>query len=433
MSLFDLSNITDDLLIYKKNQRVDLAALRQQVSFAQVVSHFASITPDSKTLCLWHNDHNPSMHIYTNGGYCFSCKQRADIFDYVMVQLKCSFIEAAQWLTDNVGILPSQAVAEKYTTTEYKGPVPVEWVEYWHKQLTDERRDWLLEHRLINSHTIDEMWLGWRPDYAAYVVPFWHGRPGESEIEIVQYRATDKSPTIHGREWRYMGHTGHNRPSVLNIDLVNSELAIVLIGTFDGLLGRQDGLPALSTNGTTAFKDRNRAESKWLRARLSGIKHVFVVPDKTPQEHEQAQELADMLGATVRYFPSEMEGKDYTDYRLAGKTSTNFVEEILGMSMDVLQSVLPTEQVEMLQDILTQMAIGNGQAAFEIMQIASVSVPFDKMRYGLDLLTNRFRETFARDEWNEVGAEFSQCVDYREMAGVIRRWSDKADARRGGF
>ncbi len=56
-------------------------------------------TRGNNTLCLWHNDRHPSMHLYKdNHAYCFVCSKYANAIDFAMQMNSMQFIPAVQWL-----------------------------------------------------------------------------------------------------------------------------------------------------------------------------------------------------------------------------------------------------------------------------------------------------------------------------------------------
>jgi hypothetical protein len=57
-----------------------------------------------KTLCLWHNDNDPSMHYYpkTNSTYCFTCGKHADAIDFYREVNGVGFKDAVKELNDKV-------------------------------------------------------------------------------------------------------------------------------------------------------------------------------------------------------------------------------------------------------------------------------------------------------------------------------------------
>jgi hypothetical protein len=52
----------------------------------------------NKTLCLFHTDSQPSMHLYTNSYYCFSCGAQGDTIALVMKVYNRSFTNAVRFL-----------------------------------------------------------------------------------------------------------------------------------------------------------------------------------------------------------------------------------------------------------------------------------------------------------------------------------------------
>lgn len=73
----------------------------EQIYFAKKVpiSTFLKVSHD-KALCLFHNDSDPSMHIYEkdNRYYCFVCNANGDVIDLVMALRNISFIDAVKSL-----------------------------------------------------------------------------------------------------------------------------------------------------------------------------------------------------------------------------------------------------------------------------------------------------------------------------------------------
>lgn len=56
---------------------------------------------NDKALCLWHNEKTPSMHVYGDHFYCFSCGKHGDVIDVVMEKEKVDFNGAIEWLKNN--------------------------------------------------------------------------------------------------------------------------------------------------------------------------------------------------------------------------------------------------------------------------------------------------------------------------------------------
>lgn len=50
-------------------------------------------------LCIFHDDHNPSMGIKNNYYHCFACGAKGDVIAFAMKRDALSFTEAVRWLT----------------------------------------------------------------------------------------------------------------------------------------------------------------------------------------------------------------------------------------------------------------------------------------------------------------------------------------------
>lgn len=442
MSLFNLSDIEQDIAAYT-SQSPDIETLRREVSLDQIVAFYGMpITRQRKTICLWHNDHHPSLHLYPNGGYCFVCQRHVSIFDYVMQKERCSFPEAVQWIVTHLPGLSQRVVTATSLpyTSDYKGPVPLEWISYWQAQMTCVQFEKLLKERQLFPSTVRNMGIGWRPDLAAYVIPYWRGKPRDSAVDIVQYRSTEDTP-FDGTPWRYKGHRGYNRPSVLNTDLINPFLVVVVFGTFDAILARQDGIPAISPNTISAFSDPKRPETKALQQRLQATEKIFVVPDRTPQEHESARRLAEFLGGEIRFFHLgiEMDGKDYCDYR-RNHSPQHFIKEVLGMDPDKVRETLAVvfnnENADVICDIFDHIANGRGEVAKTLLEIVEQGqlLPLNRVCWGLNMLMGASSDgVFAPDEQEQFSREVTSTQSFENLKDLVARWSEKAILNRGGF
>ena len=59
-----------------------------------------SVTPNGMTLCLFHDDHHPSMKV-DERYYCFACNETGDVIDYVARLFDLSNYEAAKKLQED--------------------------------------------------------------------------------------------------------------------------------------------------------------------------------------------------------------------------------------------------------------------------------------------------------------------------------------------
>lgn len=412
----------------------DLEDIKAKVPMPNVVAYFAELQ-GGKTPCLWHPDgKNPNLQVYDDHVFCWSCRHYADIFEYVETALDISFAEAVEWIIEKEAILPKGIPATP--APEYKGPVPLNYIEYWHSQLTPDRREGLYK-RLLTDETIDLHMLGWRPDYAAYVIPFWRGFPQISKVDVVQFRSTENSPVLNGRIWKYTGMTGHNRPSILNRHLINSTGNVLLFGTFDALLASQDGIAAVSTNGATVFGNTSRPEFCMLQESFSGTKAKILVPDGTFTELEPASSLAMNLGFKLGFFKPYMP-KDYNDCRLAGYSYEELLREVFMNEYRVVYAIRD-QHVVVYKEAMDLITRGNWQKAMELIQVAQDEGGYSsfQMSHTLQMLciirNYPHLETFTDDEWKVFCRELGDDQTYGSMSLVLIRWAELALSRLGAF
>lgn len=98
--------------------------------------------------CLYHADSNPSMGIYSDHTFCFSCKHRGDVVDMIRRVTGCSFPAALELIlaykaTYNIGEDTRYTGPSGYSQAESRiaelleeGPLPTRYT-YWTKQLND--------------------------------------------------------------------------------------------------------------------------------------------------------------------------------------------------------------------------------------------------------------------------------------------------------
>ncbi|MEK6879643.1 MAG: CHC2 zinc finger domain-containing protein [Nanoarchaeota archaeon] len=56
---------------------------KEKYLFKETVEGLIKVNRMNKALCLFHQDKNPSMHIYDDHFYCFSCGERGDIITFL--------------------------------------------------------------------------------------------------------------------------------------------------------------------------------------------------------------------------------------------------------------------------------------------------------------------------------------------------------------
>lgn len=304
--------------------------IRTNYTAEQILRQF-NIVPDenSKILCPMHQEKTPSCHVYESHIYCYGCNNSADNFDLakVLLERECNCTKTVPqvlaWFEDTQF---TEKSGRKYQAgSKYVGAVNRNLIDYWHSQMDDEKYRQIYEQRLIRKDTAQLYHLGWRPEVAEWVIPFWRDTPGHSEVDIVQFRKTDNT------EPKYIGLSSHNRGSIMNAHLLKEswDYLVILFGAYDPILALQDGIIAVGTNGSFPFK---KEEKERVQELFSKQRNVLIVPDNTPAEYKSAYKMAEWLNAEVRFFDTELpDGCDYIDYRKLGFTAVDFGQDVLGI------------------------------------------------------------------------------------------------------
>ncbi len=307
--------------------------LKRDVNIKSLLKYYdIELNEFHKCICPFHDDKNPSMIVNDESVHCFGGCGGYDIISFVQRMEDVDFKGALDWFSKHLEELPKvEATGDARKRGDYRGPVFRDLIEYYHTCLTDEHRDILHTKRLLTDETINKYRIGWRPDFKAFSLPFWSGIPGDSEIAILQFRLTVDTPeevTSHVSDSKFIGLSGHNKPYLINKHLLTKEWAIMVFGTFDGLLAGQDGFPACSPNGVSVFSTKKMAVE--LNEHLASVKRLYVVYDTTESEKAPVEKMLNNLPdkEIIRcYFP-DGPWKDYGDYRLH-KTPADFMREVL--------------------------------------------------------------------------------------------------------
>lgn len=281
---------------------------RRMVSIRQILAYMGiKIEWNNMALCPFHDDKNPSMIVNDESVFCFACGRGWDIYEFLGAWYDLTPDQSYAWIKEHIEELPKVEGFKARKRGVYRGPVDLKLIDYWHSCLED--REPLYTERLLTDETINNYKLGWRKDHHCWVIPFWSGEPGKSEVEIVQFRRTDKSPF----DTKFIGLSGHNKPSFMGKHSLVHEWGILLFGTYDALLCVQDGFPCVSPNGSSVFT--RKTSQKELLDQIGHVKRWTVIPDNTPSEQKSMHKMLNLLEAPYRIVELPQEFKDYGEYR----------------------------------------------------------------------------------------------------------------------
>ncbi|MCA9062239.1 MAG: DNA primase [Planctomycetaceae bacterium] len=171
--------------------------VRSNTSLVDLVSEVVSLKPlkggtDFIGLCPFHDDHNPSFHVYPDrqSYRCWVCDQGGDCFRWVMEIDKVSFPEAVEHLARRASLeIPKQARQQIDPQKEQRKAdalAILDWaVDLMHRALLTgetarEARDYVAS-RGLSDETIRNFRLGYHPEKRNWFVERAHGRftPGQ--------------------------------------------------------------------------------------------------------------------------------------------------------------------------------------------------------------------------------------------------------------
>ena len=160
----------------------DMERLRA-VSIRNVASQFGTVKrygSTYKTLCPWHEDHDPSLSLVERTGenycHCFSCDKGGDVIAYVMAAMNTDFRGACEWLSRQYSILTtstpthiSRARQNSVTEAEAESAhdyIPMEMLDglvsvenslcqCLMKLFLSQKVEWIAEEYLIGSYELN--------------------------------------------------------------------------------------------------------------------------------------------------------------------------------------------------------------------------------------------------------------------------------------
>lgn len=85
---------------------IDFKAVKAAVSMPELLAEDGIEVKRGWAICPFHADTKPSMRVYSDGFYCFSCGAGGDVITYVARRRGISNGEAAKLLADGAGVKP---------------------------------------------------------------------------------------------------------------------------------------------------------------------------------------------------------------------------------------------------------------------------------------------------------------------------------------
>lgn len=299
---------------------IDIDSIRQSNPIQSVVEKFTGQQVTRHNIhCPFHEDRNPSMHVYDDGKFkCFSCNRHGDVIDFVgffffgdNYNPDTHFTE----VVDRLGGLEIRPLPAQITRAKPEKPkltISLEQCLDWHTAMPEQRRSYW-HSRGLSDATIDAYFLGW--DGKRYTIPLLY--------RLVPFGIKRRQSDIaDGIDAKYIMQTG-SRAGIFNADvLANAEACVICEGEIDALLLSQLGYRAVtSTAGAGSWKP------DWARF-FTHVRDIYLLFDNDKAGREGASKVhATMRRAKIITLPDGI--KDVGELWAAGYAAS-WVKENLG-------------------------------------------------------------------------------------------------------
>ena len=316
------------------NFRSLVEKVRESNNIIEVISERLPLDKSNKTRCPFHDDKTPSFNVNLKGQYfhCFGCGVAGDVFRFIEIHDRVSFMESFHKLAARAGI-PIEELSHNdllhIKEARLIGDVLSESAEYYHSRLTPEAREYL-HSRGLNDETIHRFKIGYASggllDHLTHSCNFGietclragvvrktnGGRAGDYFISriilpnIVRGRVVHLSSRALGdAQPRYL-HLSGEIPCLYNEDALHAHEVILTEGVFDCLSATQAGFNCAALYGTSTFKEDHLP-------RFTSISTLYLCLDGDNPGREAALRIADTVGERARLVELP-EGTDLNDY-----------------------------------------------------------------------------------------------------------------------
>ena len=307
----------------KTMQRYDLERLRS-LSCESVAQRLGLTVKRHKALCLFHNDHTPSMTFKKNKFKCWSCGESGDAISLVEKVLNKDFPDACRWLADENNIILTE-----YQPKEVESPKPFDASRYSrffeHPWLNDEARHFLYDERRIDPRVV--RWCR---------LTSWKDRQGVPWLQIPYYDregrlvGVQNRNLIRGATPRFRFPSGSAECGIYNLPVLNllkpGDALYITEGCSDCWAMLSAGHKAIAIPSATLLTRKDVELLQGLSSGASpfgevgGAPSFHMYPDRDAPGERLFLQLKQLLPSLVHHqLPPDC--KDFSDYYLARKTA----------------------------------------------------------------------------------------------------------------
>ena len=298
---------------------IDIDSIRQNNPIQSVVEKFTGQQVTRRNIhCPFHEDKNPSMHVYDDGKFkCFSCGRHGDVIDFVgyfffgdSYNPDVHFAEVVDRL-GGLDIRPLPPQINRPAPPKPKLTIDLEQCIDWHTAMPAQRRAYW-HSRGLSDATIDSYFLGW--DGKRYTIPLLY--------RLVPFGVKRRESDIaDGIDTKYIMQTG-SRAGIFNADVLwTADTCVICEGEIDAMLLTQLGYRAVtSTAGAGSWKE------DWARF-FTHVRDIYLLFDNDKAGREGAAKVhATLRRARIVTLPAGV--KDVGDLWAAGYAASWLKENV---------------------------------------------------------------------------------------------------------
>lgn len=314
-------------LLLKLMEKYEIEKLRN-LPIVGVAERLGLKVKKKRTLCCFHDDHTPSMHlnIAKNNFRCYACGAHGDVISLCQQVLGVSFYEACKWLANENNILLTEYKPKTEKVIEQAPPLDIRHLSMLVAQpyLNDEARRFLFDERHIHPAVVK--WLGLSSISSA--VPMsaslrgsWFNAPSllipyrtiDSRLATVQarYLGSDHKPRFQFPKARMPVHI-FNLPVLTR--LRDGEELQICEGTSDCMAALSSGVKAVSIPSATLL---SHSDMQLLSTYVSPSSKLIVYPDQDDageRLYEELVHVANDIGRCLIRRDLPKGCKDFGDY-----------------------------------------------------------------------------------------------------------------------
>lgn len=139
--------------------------VKRRTDIVQVIGQYISLDLNNKALCPFHEDKNPSFSVNPEGQYfhCFGCGRGGDVFKFLELMEKKTFMEALSELAEQADVSLSGLTTEGMRHIKEDRVVDeilTETASFYHKSLAPEVKQYLVQERGFNDEVISQSRIG---------------------------------------------------------------------------------------------------------------------------------------------------------------------------------------------------------------------------------------------------------------------------------